>query len=50
MYQKASKIYNELLEIYFDGQYNFSVAQTKNIDSKYEPKELFLEYYCYDGW
>ena len=49
VYRKASKRYNELLETHFDGYNNFSVAKTKKIGSKYEPKELFLEDYCCDS-
>ena len=50
MYEKAPELYNELLETYFDGYNNFLVAKTKKIVSEYEPKELFLEDYDYDGW
>ena len=42
---KVSKLYNEILEIYFDQYNNFSVAKTKRIGFKHYLKNFFLEDY-----
>ena len=46
---KASKLFDELLETYFNEYSNLSVAKIKKLRSKYKPNELFLEDYSYDG-
>ena len=47
----ASELYNEYLEIYFDQYMGLSDAKKKrNLVSKYDPTNLFLETYNYDIW
>ena len=43
MYDTASELYNELLEIYFDEYNKLSDAKRKNIELKYNPNNLFLK-------
>ena len=50
MYNTASKLYNNLLGIYFDEYYGLAEAKRKKLESKYEPDKLFLEAYNYDVW
>ena len=39
-----------MLGIYFDEYYELSDAKRKKIESKYDPKKLFLKKYNYDNW
>lgn len=48
-YDTASKLYNELLEIYFDEYYGFSGAKRKKINSKYDPDNVVLNTF-YREW
>ena len=50
MYDNASKLYNEYLEIYFDEYKALSDAQKRKLGNKYDPINLFLETYNYDNW
>ena len=50
MYNTASELYNNLLEIYFDEYYELSDARREKLESKYDPDKLFLKTYDYDGW
>ena len=50
MYDNASKLYNEYLEIYFDEYEALSDAQKRKLGNKYDPINLFLETYNYDAW
>ena len=50
MYDNASEIYNEYLEIYFNEYKPLSDAQKKDLDNKYDPTDLFHETYDYDIW
>ena len=50
MYDNASEIYNEYLEIYFNEYKLLSDAQKKDLDNKYDPIDLFHETYDYDIW
>ena len=50
MYDNASKLYNEYLEIYFDEYKALSDAQKRKLGNKYDPINLFLETYNYDAW
>ena len=45
VYNKASEYSNEFLETYFDEYYDLSLAKTKNMESKYKPKNSFLKKY-----
>ena len=45
MYDIASELYNELLEIYFDEYFHFSGAKRKETDSKYDPANLIVDTY-----
>ena len=47
---KASELHNDLLEIYFDEYNDLTVAKRKNLNSKYDPVNLFLETYYYENW
>ena len=49
MYNNASELYNEYLEIYFDGYKTVSDAK-KELGDKYNPVNLFREAYNYDHW
>ena len=50
VYDNASEIYNEYLEIYFNEYKPLSDAQKKDLDNKYDPIDLFHETYDYDIW
>ena len=50
MYDKASELYNELLETYFDEYYDLWDAERKKMEIKYKPKTLFLKEYSYNDW
>ena len=47
VYNKASEVYNELLEIYFDKYNDFSGAKRKKMDPKCHPAHLILDAYDY---
>ena len=49
MYDKASELYNDLLEIYFDEYNDLSVAK-KKINPKYNPDNLMFNTYEYQDW
>ena len=49
MYDKASELYNDLLEIYFDEYNDLSVAK-KKISPKYNPDNLMFNTYEYEDW
>ena len=46
----VSELYNEYIEIYFDQQMAFSDVRKRNLGSRYDPTNLFLETYNYDVW
>ena len=50
MYDKDSELYNEFLEIYYHKYYGLSNDKRKIIESKYDPKDLFLDGYDYSMW
>ena len=50
MYDTASKLYNELLETYFDECNELSDATRENIEFIYNPNNLFHKTYKYDPW
>ena len=50
MYDNASELYNEYLEIYYDQYMALSDAKKKNLGNKYDPKNLFLQGYDYGVW
>ena len=43
MYYTASKLYNDLLETYFDEYYDLSDAEREKMEHKYQPKKLFFK-------
>ena len=45
MHEKASELYNEYLEIYFNQYMNLLHANKTELGDKYDPEELFLEGY-----
>ena len=45
MYNNASELYNEYLEIYFDEYKALSGSHKRNLGNKYDPTNLFLETY-----
>ena len=47
MYDTASELYNDFLGIYYHKYYELSDDKRKNIESKYEAKELFVDEYDY---
>ena len=47
MYNTASELYNELLEILFDRYYYFSGAKRKKMDSICDPTNLIIDTYDY---
>ena len=50
MADNVSELYNEYIEIYFDQQMAFSDVRKRNLGSRYDPTNLFLETYNYDVW
>ena len=50
MYDTASNLNNQLLEICFDECNNFSDAIKNKIDPKYDPINLILDAYDYEEW
>ena len=47
MYGASLRLYNDLLETYFDEFYNLSDAKRSKIDSTYGPANLILDEYVY---
>ena len=47
MYGASLRLYNDLLETYFDEYYNLSDAKRSKIDSAYGPANLILDEYVY---
>ena len=45
MYDNASELYNEYLGIYFDQYMALPDAEKRKLGNKYDPKNLFLEWY-----
>ena len=50
VYDIASELCNELLEIYFDGYNGLSDVKRKKINLKYNPVNLMLDTYDYKKW
>ena len=50
MYGASLRLYNDLLETYFDEYYNLSDAKRSKIDSAYGPANLILDEYVYIEW
>ena len=50
MYDNASELYNEYLEIYFEENKALSDAKKRESGNKYDPINLFLEKCNYDIW
>ena len=50
VHDKASELYNELLEIYYDEHCYLSHAKRKKMNRKYKPKKLFIKGYNYSMW
>ena len=51
MYNIASELYNEFLEIYFDEYIDLSDSKKKkNLNDKYDPTNLILDTYDYSIW
>ena len=48
MYDTASELYNDFLRIYYHKY--FELPDDKKIESKYDPKDLFLDGYNYSVW
>ena len=47
MYDNASELYNEYLEIYFAQYMALPDVEKRKVGNKYDPKNLFLEGYDY---
>ena len=47
MYDNASELYNDYLEVYFD---TFSEIKKRKLGNKYDPTNLFHETYNYETW
>ena len=50
VHDTASKLYDELLETYFDEYCYLSDPERKKVDCKYKPKKLFLKGYDDSVW
>ena len=50
MYDTASELYNDLLEIYFHKYKALSDVKKRKLGNKYDRINLFLEGYNYDVW
>ena len=52
MYNIASELYNEFLEIYFEEYIDLSDSKKKkeNLNDKYDPTNLILDTYDYSIW
>ena len=50
VYDKASELYNEYLEIFFNQYMTLSDANKRKLGDKYDPEKLFLEGYDYSVW
>ena len=50
MYDTASELYNDLLEVYFHKYKALSDVKKRKLGNKYDRINLFLEGYNYDVW
>ena len=50
VHDKASELYNELLEIYYDEHCYLSHAKRKKMNCKCKPKKFFIKGYDYSMW
>ena len=50
VYDNASELYNEFLEINFDEFKVLPDAKKRRLDNNYDPTNSFLETYDYDIW
>ena len=50
MYDTASELYNDFLGIYYHECSELSDNKRNNIESKHDPKDLFLDGYDYSAW
>ena len=50
MHDKASELYNELLETYHGKYYHLWHAKRKKMNPKYKSKKLFIKGYDYSIW
>ena len=50
VHDKASELYNELLEIYYEEHCYLSHAKRKKMNCKYKPKKFFIKGYDYSMW
>ena len=50
VYETASELYNDFLEIYLDEQNDLSDGKRKNMDPKYNPTNLMLDIFYYTYW
>ena len=50
MFDKVSALCNNFLGIYYHKYYELSDDKRKKIESKYDPKGLFLDGYDYSVW
>ena len=50
MYNNASELYSDCLEIYFDEYKFLSNAKKEEVGNKYDSVNLFLETCNYDPW
>ena len=48
--ENCGKLYNELLEIYFNQYTNFSFSKARKLGTKFHSKNFFLNDYKYDFW
>ena len=47
---KASELYNDFLGICYHRYMSYQMIKEKKIESKYDPKDLFLDEYGYSVW
>ena len=50
MYDTALELYNDFLGTYYHKCYGLSHDKRKRIESKSDPKDLFLDRYDYSVW
>ena len=50
MFDNASELHNQYLEIYFDEYKALSDIKKRKLSNKYDPINLFLETYNYYVW
>ena len=50
MFNTDSELYNDLVEMYFDENYDLSDTKRNKMKHKYDLKKLFFETYNYDAW